>query len=80
MKDVNVITVKNFLLHVIHHSVHHTMGDVTFNDSTVGGFAEPGGNIETASVVSQLEPPSKSEGVFPRWEKNTLYKYLTIDQ
>ena len=71
MKDVNVVTVNNSLLHVFHHSVHHTMGDVTFNDSTVGGFAGPGANIGTASVVSQLEPPSGSEGVL----SNTIRKF-----
>ena len=51
-------------MHVVHHSVHHTMGDVTFTDCTVGGFAGPGGNIGTASVSSQLQPPSGTEGVF----------------
>ena len=63
---MNIISVKSFLLykHVVHHSVHHTMGDVTFTDCTVGGFAGPGGNIGTASVSSQLQPTSGTEGVF----------------
>ena len=65
MKNVNIITVKSSIyVHVVHHSVHHTMGDVTFTDCTVGGFAGPGGNIGTASVSSQLQPPSETEGVF----------------
>ena len=62
MKFVTIITQKIFLVHVVHHSVHHTMGDVTFTDCTVGGFAGPGANIGTASVINQ--PPSGSEGVF----------------
>ena len=60
---VNIISVKSPLLYmpVVRHSVHHTMGDVTFTDCTVGGFAGPGGNIGTASVSSQLKPGT--EGV-----------------
>ena len=52
-----------FIRVCIYHSVHHTMGDVTFTDCTVGGFAGPGGNIGTASVSSQLQPPCGTEGV-----------------
>ena len=54
------------LVNVVHHSVHHTthtMGDVTFTDCTIGGFAGPGGSIGTASAISQLQPPSRSEGM-----------------
>ena len=57
------LILKNFLSHVVYHSVHHTMGDVTFTDCNIGAFAGPGGNIGTASAISQLQPPSESKGV-----------------
>ena len=44
----------------------HTLkagGDVSIADSAIGAVAGPGAHIGTASVVSQLHPPSKDEGV-----------------
>ena len=39
-------------------------GDVQIADSTVGAVAGPGAHIGPTTVVSQLRPPSKNEGVF----------------
>ena len=41
-----------------------TSGDVHIADSAIGAVAGPGAQIGTASVVTQLHPPSKDEGVF----------------
>ena len=41
-----------------------TSGDVHIADSAIGAVASPGDQIGTASVVTQLHPPSKDEGVF----------------
>ena len=40
-----------------------TSGDVHIADSAVGAVAGPGAHIGTASVVTQLHPPSKAKGV-----------------
>ena len=38
-------------------------GDVSITDSAVQAFGDSRANIGMASVVSQLHPPSKDEGV-----------------
>ena len=49
------------LFHLLH-TVKKTK-DVRITESTNGGVADPGAHIGTASVVSQLHPSSKDEGV-----------------
>ena len=54
------------------------MGDVTFTDCTVGGFAGPGGSIGTTSAISQLQPPSGSECMSYNIVKNYSTRILTL--
>ena len=53
------------MLIVLFHLVYtvKASGDVHITDSAIGAVAGPGAHIGTASVVSQLYPPSKFEGV-----------------
>ena len=61
-------------------AVHHTMGDVTFTDCTVGGFAGPGGSIGSTSVISQLQPSSGSESVLSNSIKNFNFQVHVGDR
>ena len=49
---------------LIFHLLHtvKTTRDVNITESAIGAVAGPGAHIGTASVVSQLHPPSKVEG------------------
>ena len=49
-------------LHLVH--TLKAEGDVSIADSAIGAVAGPGAHIGTASVVSQLHPPNKDEGVY----------------
>ena len=42
---------------------HHTVGDVTFTDCSLGGFAGPSRSIGTARAISQPQTPSESQGM-----------------
>ena len=40
-----------------------TSGEVNISEGTIGAVVGPGGYIRQVSVVDQLHPPSKDEGV-----------------
>ena len=48
---------------VLLHLLNTIKGDVTINDGTIGAVVSPKAHIGRASVVSQLHPSSKVEGV-----------------
>ena len=61
------------LMLLFFHLANQVSGDVHIADSVIAAVAGPGAHIGTASVVSQLHPPNKNEGVF---SDNSMY-YLS---
>ena len=55
------ITQQIVTFHLLH--TVKTTRDVHITESTIAAVAGPGAQVGTASVVSQLPPPSKDEGM-----------------